>query len=153
MNNEEKIRLKNNWEWCQKYFERKSKELKLEGWILKKDHAKKRLGQTNFTRKHISISTYFLRGPSCDHKAIRNTVLHEIAHALVGFSHHHDKVWKEKALSIGCDTKICQAMDVPPPTYLMYCPKRCFKKGYYRKVSIEGKICSKCNQNVKIKKL
>lgn len=34
---------------------------------------------------------------------IENTILHEIAHAIVGASHHHDKVWKDCAQRIGCD--------------------------------------------------
>lgn len=153
MNKEEKERLKVNWDWTQKYFERKSKEFKLEGWILKKDHAKTRLGQTNYTRKHISISTYFLRGKSCDHKAIRNTVLHEIAHALVGSTAGHGKVWKDMAIRIGCDGEIYQKMDVPPANFLMYCSNKCFKKDYYRKPKNEGKICGKCKTSLKVKKL
>jgi SprT-like family len=151
MNSEE--RLKANWEWTQKYFERKSKEFKLEGWNLKKDHAKTRLGQTNFTRKHISISSYFLRGSSCDHKAIRNTVLHEISHALVGMKNGHNKIWKEMAISIGCDGKVYQKMDAPPPNYLLHCSNKCFQKEYYRKPKNEGKICSNCRSPLNIKKL
>lgn len=36
---------------------------------------------------------------------IRDTWLHEIAHALVGPDHGHDEVWRTKALAIGCDGK------------------------------------------------
>lgn len=32
---------------------------------------------------------------------VRNTILHEIAHAIVGLEHAHDKVWKAKCLEIG----------------------------------------------------
>jgi predicted SprT family Zn-dependent metalloprotease len=39
--------------------------------------------------------------------AIRNTILHEIAHALVGPKHGHDRTWKRKALDIGCDGRRC----------------------------------------------
>lgn len=34
---------------------------------------------------------------------IENTVLHEIAHAMVGAKHHHDKAWRECAQRIGCN--------------------------------------------------
>jgi len=146
-------KLKENWEWCQKYFERKSKEFKLNGWVIKKDNAKTRLGQTNYTKKHISISSYFLRGKSCDHSKIRNTVLHEIAHVLVGPKHHHNEIWKAKAISIGCDGEIYAPMDVPSGNYLLYCPNKCFKKEYFRKPKIEGKKCLKCKSNPKIKSL
>ena len=33
---------------------------------------------------------------------IKDTVLHEIAHAIVGGSHHHDNVWKACCNKIGC---------------------------------------------------
>ena len=33
---------------------------------------------------------------------IENTVLHEIAHAIVGAEHHHDRVWRDCAQRIGC---------------------------------------------------
>jgi len=32
---------------------------------------------------------------------VRDTLLHEIAHALVGTAHGHDEVWKAKCLEIG----------------------------------------------------
>lgn len=32
---------------------------------------------------------------------IKDTVLHEIAHAIVGNNHYHDKVWKDCAQRIG----------------------------------------------------
>lgn len=39
---------------------------------------------------------------------IVNTVLHEIAHAIVGPNHGHDDIWKAKAREIGCDnTGLC----------------------------------------------
>lgn len=33
---------------------------------------------------------------------IKDTVLHEIAHAIVGGRHHHDNVWKACCNKIGC---------------------------------------------------
>jgi predicted SprT family Zn-dependent metalloprotease len=38
---------------------------------------------------------------------IENTILHEIAHALVGCGHGHDLTWKRMALAIGCDGNRC----------------------------------------------
>jgi predicted SprT family Zn-dependent metalloprotease len=34
---------------------------------------------------------------------VRDTILHEIAHALVGLEHQHDSIWKAKCLEIGGD--------------------------------------------------
>jgi len=36
-----------------------------------------------------------------DMEEIRNTILHEIAHALVGNENGHNLVWKKKALELG----------------------------------------------------
>lgn len=33
---------------------------------------------------------------------IQDTVLHEIAHAIAGNEHHHDRVWRDCAQRIGC---------------------------------------------------
>ena len=38
---------------------------------------------------------------------MKNTLLHEIAHALAGHEHNHDEVWKATARSIGCDGCRC----------------------------------------------
>jgi hypothetical protein len=32
---------------------------------------------------------------------IKNTILHEIAHAIVGENHGHRQVWQEKAIELG----------------------------------------------------
>lgn len=40
-------------------------------------------------------------------KEVTNTILHEIAHAIVGAKHGHDRVWRAKALEIGCDGQRC----------------------------------------------
>jgi predicted SprT family Zn-dependent metalloprotease len=46
---------------------------------------------------------------------VRDTILHEIAHALTP-GHHHDSVWKAKAIEIGCDGKRCYDHQTKPAT-------------------------------------
>ena len=75
----------------------------LDDWDFTFDHAKRRLGQTNFTEKRISLSKHFVQAG--DWELVRNTVLHEIAHALVGERHGHDGVWKEQARALGIEPK------------------------------------------------
>jgi len=36
---------------------------------------------------------------------LTNTILHELAHAIVGVGHGHGHVWKRKAIEIGCNGK------------------------------------------------
>ena len=146
-------RLQKNWKICKNYFDRKSKELKLVGWKIALDHALKRLGQTNYNKKLITISKHFLRGPSCNEKKIKNTVLHEIAHVIAGPSNAHNQKWKNIALKIGCDAKIYGTMDLPDAKWLMYCPKSCFKQKYFRKPKTDNKVCLKCKSKPLLKQL
>ena len=73
----------------------------LKSWSFKLNNAKRRLGQCDFYKREISVSKEFAQ--LNDKKRVMNTILHEIAHALVGYKHKHNIVWKEKAKSIGCD--------------------------------------------------
>jgi len=48
------------------------------------------------------------------HAEVICTILHEIAHALVGPGHGHNGVWAAKAREIGCDnTEACSRLDMP----------------------------------------
>lgn len=142
-----------NWKWAQEYWLRKSKEFRLDAWSLKQNKRKTCLAICNYTKKEISISIYYLSGKLCTLKSLRNTILHEIAHALAGKAHKHDLYWKAIAVSIGCDGEVCGKMDSPPRNWLMYCPKKCFNKEYYREPNIKNKVCLKCKSFVLKKKL
>lgn len=75
------------------------------GWTFKFDKAKRRYGCCNYTHKVISLSAPLTE--IRDMSNAKNTILHEIAHALVGRGHGHDNVWKQKALEIGCNGQRC----------------------------------------------
>ena len=62
----------------------------LENWSFRFDHAKSRAGMCDYSKKVISISRRYARTAS--QSQIKNTLLHEIAHALVGHSHGHDAI-------------------------------------------------------------
>lgn len=153
MNTEEKNRCDKNWKWCQEYWDRKSKQLKIVGWTFHKNHTKTALAITNYTQKKVCVSSYLLRGKSCDEKKMRNTILHEIAHIFAGHQNGHNSKWREIALKIGCNAEVCGTMTYIAPSYLMFCPKGCFKKEYFRKPKVEGKLCKKCNSKPKLKLL
>lgn len=69
------------------------------GWTFRFDRAEQRLGLCNFTDKAISMGEKYVAASDADH--VRQTMLHEIAHALVGPSHGHGRVWKRQAAAIG----------------------------------------------------
>jgi len=71
----------------------------LTGWRLVFDNAKMRAGVCRPGRREIGLSRV-LTALHTDAE-VRDTVLHEIAHALVGPAHGHDAVWRSRAQAIG----------------------------------------------------
>ena len=77
----------------------------LDGWSVTFDHAKTRAGVCRPGRREIGLSIPLTRLHT--DAEVRDTILHEIAHALVGVSHHHDAVWQATAREIGCTGQRC----------------------------------------------
>jgi predicted SprT family Zn-dependent metalloprotease len=74
------------------------------GWKAVYDNTKRRGGQCRYSLKEIGLSVHLFA--IWTYEAAMNTVLHEIAHALCP-NHGHDKVWKAKAIEIGCNGNRC----------------------------------------------
>lgn len=72
----------------------------LHEWSLVFDRAKRRAGICRYERRQIGLSAPLTE--LHDEADVRDTVLHEIAHALVGPRHGHDAVWRATARRIGC---------------------------------------------------
>ena len=116
----------------------------LQNWHISFDHARRRAGMCNFSKKTISLSRYYAREATIEH--ITDTILHEIAHALVGPSHGHDAVWRRKAQDIGCSAKRCHNLTFAKASWIMTCPNGCFATRRHRRRF--GLVCSSCKQNV-----
>lgn len=71
----------------------------LDGWHFAFDRAKRRAGQTNFRDRRITLSRYITEASTPEQ--VRDTILHEIAHALVGPNEKHGPKWQERAIRIG----------------------------------------------------
>ncbi len=83
----------------------------LHDWRLVFDRAKRRAGVCRWARKEIGLSAPLTSvHPEAE---VRDTVLHEIAHALVGPKHGHDAVWRATAKRIGCTGQRCSSQDAP----------------------------------------
>ena len=99
-------------------------EYGLKKWRFKFDPSTRRAGCCNYRDQLISISFELARtGSDAD---IRDTLLHEIAHALVGKRHNHDALWKAKARAIGCSGERTHRFKLSTPRYHINCENRCF---------------------------
>lgn len=94
----------------------------LTDWGLTLDTAKRRAGVCRFDRRTIGLSAPLARLHG--EAEVRETVLHEIAHALVGPRHGHDAVWRATALRIGSSGERCTPGDAPrvPAAWVGVCP-------------------------------
>ena len=71
----------------------------LDGWSFGFNRRKLQMGLCLFGPRHIELSVHFVE--LNDDDAVRDTLLHEIAHALVGPGHGHDSVWQAKCREVG----------------------------------------------------
>lgn len=116
----------------------------LPDWRIIYDHARRRAGLCNFTTRTISLSRHYARHAPLDH--IKDTILHEIAHALVGPRHGHNAVWRQKAREIGCSAMRCHNLTFSQARWMMVCPDGCFAVERHRRKS--GLVCATCKQPV-----
>ena len=82
------------------------------------------LGFCSYNRKEIALSVSHTALGS--EERVRNTILHEIAHALVGPHHDHDNTWRSKAIEIGCDGQRCSTVKPDEKVerrYHIVCPR------------------------------
>lgn len=115
----------------------------LTDWTIKLDSAKNRAGRCTYSTRTISLSRVLieLRSP----EDTRNTVLHEIAHALTP-GHHHDAVWARKCIAIGGNGQRTHTDSPVPYRYTSVCPNG--HTGGRHKMSKAIKVgasCGKCS--------
>lgn len=98
------------------------------GWTQKFDNGTKRFGCCDYTEKRITLSRHLV-GINPEH-IVANTILHEIAHALVGPGHGHGEVWSRTAREIGCSGNRCwtpgqNGAKALAPKWVGFCPNGC----------------------------
>lgn len=122
------------------------------GWTFHLTNAIGHLGQCDYTRKRIEFSRKFLKIPATE---IQDTLLHEIAHALVGSGAGHGPRWKAAAKAVGCRPQRCAAPNIQPEktpyNFYMKCPDcgRRWERYRMRKRNF-GSTCPYCGVQVKI---
>lgn len=119
----------------------------LQDWRITLDRATSRVGVTRHSTKTIGLSAPLVA--LNDSALIRNTILHEIAHALVGPGAGHGPVWRRKAREIGCDAKRTASNAVTPPKRYMTTCETCGRSAGRSKRPQAGSVyrcqCSRGN--------
>ncbi len=117
---------------------------KLTDWDFQFDDALRRGGQCGHVRKTISITWGFVSKAS--HSEIVDTLLHEIAHALVGAQHQHDAVWYNKAIEIGCSGRRTHDVTFSEPRWIKYCPQGHWVSTTNTRKLKRRRYCNQCQE-------
>lgn len=120
------------------------KEHRLKRWRFEFDYSKRRAGCCNYRDKKITLAIDL--AATGNERDIRDTLLHEIAHALVGRKHNHDDVWRSQALAIGCSAERTHKLQFSTPRWSVTCENRCWNHtAQKRNLKL---ICKKCGSRL-----
>lgn len=125
--------------------------LSQQGWTFRFNNRKMATGLCNYTRKLIALSKPITLVNSED--LIINTIMHEIAHALVGIGQSHNRIWQLKAIEIGSTPDVCTSESVVRASgnYTMRCVSCGFEETRYKLLSQHkrnGMIHTTCKHKV-----
>ena len=107
------------------------------------DLAPARAGVCNYTVQRINLSVSYCQ--RADRGEIEDTILHEIAHAIVGRRHNHDAVWKAKAQEIGCTGERCHRVEHSVARWVGECG--CGQQWFRHRLQhrmLKDRACAKC---------
>ena len=97
----------------------------------------------------LRFSTLYFNGlyDRLDIDQIKDTILHEIAHAITyhdtGVNHNHDWLWKRVARNIGCTGEVRANTEVRTGRYIYECP-HCHRQITRRRKITRGLACGVC---------
>lgn len=115
----------------------------LDSWTFRFDRAKRRFGACNYTTETISLSKHLTELNS--DAQVRETLLHEIAHALTPGA-HHGAAWQNACRKLGVDPKRCYThteVAQPAPRYWLVCTS-CGLKVPRNRTSRKTFACKRC---------
>jgi predicted SprT family Zn-dependent metalloprotease len=117
----------------------------LADWRFRYNRRVRSLGLCRFGPRTIELSAHLVRrnGP----EEIRETLLHEVAHALAGPGHNHVAVWRAKCAQVGCRPERCGAADMPPGRWRADCAAcRAVFHRHRRPRPLSGWFCRGCGR-------
>lgn len=121
----------------------------LKDWKVVVDKTKRRAGCCKYAPKSICLSWYYLWMNADKEEDIRDTILHEIAHALTPGAKHGDR-WKQVCCQIGARPIACYDVAViamPKGKWQATCPscRKVFDKQRKPKY-VDGMYCVRCGR-------
>lgn len=116
----------------------------LQSWRFGFDQAMRRGGRCTFDRQEISVSEQFAFAASDEE--VTDTILHEIAHALVGPKHGHDATWKAMAKRIGCSGHVTHNIEFSVARWVLTCTTCGWREPRLRRR--RGLVCKGCGRAV-----
>lgn len=116
-------------------------------WRFEFDTAVKRFGCCHHSARKITLSRALVRLNAIE--KVTDTILHEIAHALVGGGHGHNHVWKRKCIEIGARPVRCYDTATTETVQLRYRTQCCAANTTSKAKRPTGCFtCRKCGQVV-----
>lgn len=115
----------------------------LHDWTFRFDHARRRLGACHYDTRTITLSRHLASLNS--EAVVRDTILHEIAHALTPGG-QHGPAWRAQARAIGASPKSCvnaSEVALPEPAFDLVCDRCGTRLGRYRRPR-QRFICRDC---------
>ncbi len=112
-------------------------------WSFGFDLATTRAGVCRYRERRIDLAVSYCLAAS--RAEIEDTILHEIAHAIVGPGHNHDAVWKDQAREIGCRGERCHRVQQSLPKWVgeCGCGQQWFRQVLQQRM-IGNRVCAKC---------
>lgn len=115
-------------------------------WHFAWSRSKRQAGCCNFSNKTITLSAPYVELNT--EAEVLDTILHEIAHALVGNKAGHGWVWKAKCREIGANPTRCidgDSVVMPPMKWALVCRHCKEVRGYMGRRTDKRRSCSKCS--------
>lgn len=117
------------------------------GWVFDWDLAMRRFGFCSYREKKVSLSWELVK--KNPEEQVKDTILHEIAHALVGPRHGHDGVWRAMCTQIGATPERCYNSQVARPELplIRFCTN-CGKEHQVSRRSRRAPSCGRCSGGI-----